>query len=516
MSAIADGRAPGRPAAQAYTAAEVAMVAELARDHPLAWAMHASGWARDRKAGTFTPRYQLAPHLRFLGKHLMRIHRGECRRLLVSMPPRHGKTLLTSRFFLGWWLGKHPDHRVITTTYQARLAQRWSRNIRNDLVQHGPRVFGVAASARAAADDWDLLPMRPRRDDEAPVDGGISAVGIGGALTGKGANVLNGDDLVQGAEQVRNPQVRDNMWDSFEQDLMTRLEPDGAALITMTRWHADDIPGRIIKSQAEGKPVGGEPWEVINLPALAEADDPMGRAPGEALWEDRWSREKLERMRAGMSPEVWDALFQGHPTLAAGNLFKRAHLQRYRIVDGDLVAAGVRIPLAKCLRFVTVDPAFTAKTRSNPTAIAMWAFEPERGLLFLLEMRTARLEPHQVGPAIALALKDANTAVAYVESDTFHGEEMVKIRMSGVPIYEIRPFGDKVGRATAAASMAAQGRLLFPAEARWLASYEEELLTFPQGADDRVDATSYGVHAATKLLFLGVTTEQPVMRRLIV
>lgn len=504
------------PRAATYTAADVAGVRELAADHPLAWAMHASGWSRDRRTGLFRPRYEVAPHLKYLGKHLMRIHRGECKRLLVSMPPRFGKTLLTSRFFLGWWLGKHPDHRVITTTYQARLVQRWSRNVRNDLVRCGPEVFGVAASARAAGDDWDLLPMRPRREDEPPVEGGMSAVGTQGALTGKGAQILNCDDLVKGSEEVRNAQVRENMWDWFEADLMTRLEPDGAALVTMTRWHDDDIPGRIIRSQAEGRPVGGEPWEVINLPALALAEDPLGRAPGESLWESRWPRAKLERMRAGMRADHWESLFQGSPVQAAGNIFKRANFVYYHVTgpagggyraDGfkpdDLLAGpGFSVEAKRLLVYVTVDPAWTTTTRSDHTVIAAWGLEPVSRNLFMLDLARGRLEPHEVGPAMLKMMHRWKTRVAYVERSNFHSDEAATVRSSGVPMFEIQPQSDKVARALPAATFQAQGRLFFPAGAPWLRAYEEELLTFPQGAaDDQVDATSYGVNAAGQVLF---------------
>lgn len=486
---------------QAYTAAEVAEVAQLAYDHPLAWAMHASGWQRDRRTGLFRPRWVPSRHLRHLGRRLMAIHRGECKRLLVSMPPRHGKTMLTSRFFLGWWLGRHPADRVITTTYQARLVQRWSRNIRNDLVRCGPGVFGVAASSRAAADDWDLLPMRPRQEDEQPVEGGISAVGTGGALTGKGANVLNCDDLVRGSEDVRNPQVRDNMGEWFEQDLLTRLEPDGAALVTMTRWHADDIPGRILRSQAEGKPIGGEPWEVINLAALAEEDDPLGRAPGEALWEERWPRERLERIRNGMSPHAWSALYQGQPTPAEGTLFQRGWLTYFDEDRGDFVADRARVSAATLLRFVTVDPAWSKKNSADYSVVMAWGFDRENNRLFVLDVVRRRMTAPELAATIREAMKRWGATLTYVEAQNLKLDEMQVVRRS-VAMREIQPNTDKVARFMPVQAHAAGGRLLFRRGAPWLPALERELLEFGPACeyDDQVDAVSYGVHVANEEL----------------
>lgn len=500
------------PAAANFTAAEVAGVRELAAEHPLAWAMHASGWSRDRKTGLFTPRYQLAPHIRFLGQHLMRIHRGECKRLLVSMPPRHGKTLLTSRFFLGWWLGKHPDHRVITTTYQARLVQRWSRNIRNDLVRCGPEVFGVAASARAAADDWDLLPMRPRRDDEPPVEGGISAVGINGAFTGKGANIVNCDDLVQGAEQVRNPQVRENMWQDFEQEVMTRLEPDAAALVTMTRWHPDDIIGRILRSQAEGRPVGGERWEVINLAALAVEDDPLGRAPGEALWEARFPRKKLERMRDGMSPGAWSALFQGRPTPAEGSLFERGWLRYFDEAAGRYVSDRVSIEASRLLLFVTVDPAWSTKTSADWSVVMTWGLDRQNGRLFLLHVRRGRWAAPRLAQEIRDELQRSGATVAYIEAQNLKLDQMDVLRRSGLPMREIQPNLDKVARFMPVQAWAARGALIFRRGAPWLAELERELLEFRPGCehDDQVDAISYGVNVANTFRASGIIVSESV------
>lgn len=477
----------------------------LARRSPVMWAMHAWGWRRDRRRNVRMPRYRPGPHHDFLEQQLLRIHRGECKRLIVSMPPRHGKTLLTSRFFLGWWLGKHPDHQVLMTTYQAGLVREWSKQIRNDLATHGPAVFGVTASTRAAAERWTLLPM-PGQDEDEVVDGGVTAVGTGGAMTGRGADILLGDDLVSGSEPMRSAPQRDHMGEWFERDLMSRLEPDGAALIIMTRWHSDDIPGRIIRSQEAGSPIGGEPWETINLPALAEENDPMGRAPGEALWEARWPRAKLERMRDGMSPYAWSSLYQGRPVPSEGGLFQQAWLSYYHEQGPDLCSVGsgapFRTPANGLLRYVTVDPAFSKKDSADYTVIASWGLDVGSGRLFLLDLQRARMHAHEVSDAIRAALTRWGATICYVEANNLKQDQMQVIRRSGLPMREIQPNTDKIARAMPATAHMASGLLVFRQGAPWLPDLERELLTFAPGCehDDQVDVVSYGVHQALELV----------------
>lgn len=220
------------------------------------------------------------------------------------MPPRHGKSEFVSRYFPAWYLGRFPDKRIILTSYEAGFASGWGRKARAVLTEFGPEVFGVRVSqASRAGDDWGIEGR----------EGGMVTAGVGGPITGRGADVLIIDDPVKNAEEARSPTIREKVWDWFESTASTRLEPGGSIVLIMTRWHLDDLAGRVVAGQGE---FGREPWTVVNLPALARDNDPIGRAVGEPLWPERYDLKALEPHQA--DPYWWSALYQQDPTAEGG------------------------------------------------------------------------------------------------------------------------------------------------------------------------------------------------------
>jgi len=195
-------------------------------------------------------------------------------RLLIEMPPRHSKTLTVSKLYPTWHMGGNPDHRIMLTSYGKSLALKNSRFARN--VIPSPvyqEMFPITLSKDSkAADAWDLEGF----------EGGIDAMGIAGAAAGKGAHVLIIDDPIKNREQAESAVYRDKLWTSYTDDFLTRLEPAGAIIMQMTRWHMDDLIGRVIKN--EGLVENGGAWQRLRLPAIAEDNDPLGRDEGEALW----------------------------------------------------------------------------------------------------------------------------------------------------------------------------------------------------------------------------------------
>lgn len=253
-----------------------------------------AGLANLATARTWAP----ARHLRLLNQDLIDVAAGRCRRLLVCMPPRHGKSTLTSHYFPAWFLGRWPDKRVILASYEADFAAGWGRKARDVLTEYGPSLFGVSVREdSAAANRWDI----------AGRSGGMVTAGVGGPITGRGADLLLIDDPVKNAEEARSPTQRNKAWDWYLSTAYTRLEPGGAVVLIMTRWHADDLAGRVLKHARDD---GGEPWRVRKLPAIAEDDDQLGRAPGEALWPERWPLDQLEAIRRTQSAYWWGTLYQ--------------------------------------------------------------------------------------------------------------------------------------------------------------------------------------------------------------
>lgn len=221
------------------------------------------------------------------------------------MPPRHGKSELCSKYLPSWYLGTFPEHRVILSSYEAAYAASWGRKARNLLEEHGQTLGVKVAESPSAADAWDI----------AGHAGGMVTAGAGGAITGKGANLLIIDDPHKNAEEAASATIRNKIWDWWQSTAYTRLEPDGAAVVIQTRWHQDDLCGRLIKDAMDG----GEKWRVLKLPAINDR--------GEALWPERYSVERLQQIRRAVGEYYWSALYQQEPTPREGMLFKTSELE---------------------------------------------------------------------------------------------------------------------------------------------------------------------------------------------
>jgi predicted phage terminase large subunit-like protein len=224
-------------------------------------------------------------------------------RLIVTMPPGHGKTMLASKYFPAWYLGTFPDRKVIVTSATDTLAVECSIFARDFLREFGPSEFEVNVRRDISANDnWQLAQ-----------GGGMRAAGVRANIMGQRANLLIIDDFFKDVKDSLSETTRKDIDEWFLSTSRTRLFADGAVLIVATRWNIDDLIGRRIKAMANG----GEHWHVIDFPALAETSDVLGRQPGDALWEAAWPRKALERLRADFIASgygwMWEALYQGHP-----------------------------------------------------------------------------------------------------------------------------------------------------------------------------------------------------------
>lgn len=254
--------------------------------------------------------YKRADHLELLNKALLKVASGEIKRLAVHMPPRYSKSQTCSHYLPVWWLGQHPEHEVILGSYGQALAEDWGRRTRDTMREHGEQVFGL--KVREDSDSvarWQLENHR----------GGMRAVGIGGAMTGRGANLLIIDDPVKNSEEAFSAVIQKRNAEWWDGTAYTRLEPDAAVILMMTRWHTNDLAGYIRSKSTEQ-------WTVIELPALAEHDDPLGRAVGVALWPDRFSQVAVEAQRdelcaTDMGKYYWEAEYQQHPSIPEGLLY---------------------------------------------------------------------------------------------------------------------------------------------------------------------------------------------------
>ncbi len=231
-----------------------------------------------------------------------------CRRLLVSMPPQHGKSEFCSRYLPAWYLGTNPNKRVILTSYEAEFASSWGAKARGLLQEHGG-LFGVSVDQSSSAKDhWTI----------AGHDGGMMTAGCGGPITGKGADLLICDDLLKNHEEAHSKKIRDKAWDWLRSTAYTRLQPNAAVIAIGTRWHEDDPIGRLLVEMENG----GEMWRVVKFPAVGN--------DGSALWPARFGLDELAVKRQFLGSYLWSALYQQEPIPDGGGMFKR---EWFEIVD---------------------------------------------------------------------------------------------------------------------------------------------------------------------------------------
>ncbi len=252
------------------------------------------------------PKFEVADHHKLVFEKLEAMERGEISRLIISMPPRHSKSLIVSELMPAWFLGRNPERQVILSAYGSSLAQRFGGRVRNLLKTNTYKtLFGNILS-----DD-----SQSKSEFETKDGGSLSAVGVGGAITGKGADLLLIDDPVKSRAEAESHTFRESTKDWYNADAYTRLMPDGKIILIGTRWHEDDLIGYLLREKQH------ENWEVVTLPAIAEGKDELGRKSGDALWKERYPLNKLQMIRKSLPSRDWESLYQQKPLSAIGGAY---------------------------------------------------------------------------------------------------------------------------------------------------------------------------------------------------
>ena len=419
-------------------------------------------------------------HLLHIQAHLDKVTDGSIKRLILCVPPRHGKSEMTTVRYPIYRLAHDPKFRVIVGAYNQRLANKFSRKMRKLVRQIGatktatgaPHPLQFARDAKAV-EDW-----------ETSEGGGVRAVGVGGGVTGMGANLIVIDDPVKSRKEANSEVYRETVWEWYSEDIYTRLEPGGAIVVIMTRWHEDDLVGRLI---AEAKN-GGEEWVVINLPALAEADDPLGREIGEALCPERYDEDALERI-AKVLKNGFFALFQQRPQPAEGSTFKRKWFQVHD-----------RAPLGlKWVRYW--DLALSTNKGADWTCSAAIAID-EDGVLYIRDMIRGQWEWPDAKKIIVQTML-SEPKVAHGIELKMHGlaalqELQREARVAHISLRGVGVDGDKEERAAAWSDRAESGKVVLIA-GEWVNDFLLEVTQFPNAAhDDQVDTVSGGVVMVAK------------------
>ncbi|MDR3718382.1 MAG: phage terminase large subunit [Bryobacteraceae bacterium] len=407
-----------------------------------------------------------APHHRLLMQELMRLESGESDRLMVLMPPGSAKSTYVSVLFPAWWLHRRPRSAIIAVSHTADLSEHFGRQVRRLAGEHQEALGYRLLAGERAAGRWST--------DQG---GSYFATGVRGPITGRRADLVVIDDPIKSHSEADSIAYRDHVWDWYRSDLITRLRPGGRIVLVMTRWHPDDLGGRLLES--------GDRWRVLRLPAMAEADDPLGRAPGEALWPDWEDGEALERKRQMVGSRVWAALFQQSPRQSGGVLFPAQRIDASEAAPADV--REVRAwDLAATPAGLGHDPDWT---------VGLKLAREVSGKYIVTDLVRLRGGPHEVEEAIlATAHRDGRNVLIGLPQDPGqagkHQVSWLVSRLAGYRVSASIESGAKLTRALPVAAQAEAGNLRV-VRAAWNREFIDELRDFPHGRhDDQVDALS--------------------------
>ena len=414
-------------------------------------------------------------------------------RLMIFSHPRSGKSEIVSRRAPAWFEGKDPDLSIIATSYGADLASRMNRDVqriidsdRYRLVFKNTTLYGrnVRSSAQGKAlrnnDIFEIVGHQ----------GVYRSAGVGGGITGMGADVLIIDDVCKDKKEADSKTYRDNVWEWYTSTAYTRLSTGGGVLIIMTRWHQDDLAGRLLTKMADDT---GDDWEVMSFPAIAETNE-KHRKTGEALDPARFPLEQLAKIKKAVGTRVWEALYQQHPAALEGNIFRREWWRFWRYswepAIPDLENRTVIIPDDLDTWCSSWDCAFKKLSDSDRVAGGVWAVKGANK--YLCDMYWDRMTFTETVKALKEQRKDWPQVQAWIVEDKANGTAVIDTLKSDIPgLIAIEPHGGKEARASATSPQVEAGNIYLRLHARWRDEYIEEHANFPEAThDDAVDQQS--------------------------
>ena len=418
-----------------------------------------------------------------------RVARGDLKRLIINMPPRHTKSEFASYLLPSWFLGKYPEKKIIQTAHTAELAVGFGRKVRNLVSSDEYRkVFDtVLSSDSKAAGRWNT-----------DAGGDYFAIGVGGAVTGKGADLLIIDDPHSEQEAKQgNPAVFDNVYEWYTSGPRQRLQPGGAIIIVMTRWSKRDLTGQILKNAGKE---GVDQWEIIDFPAIMPSGTP--------LWPAFWSKTALEALKAELPVAKWEAQYQQNPTSEEGAIIKREH---WRIWEKDHAP--------DCDYIIqSWDTAFEKNNRADYSACTTWGVFDQvnqhgdlRANIILLDAFKGRLEFPELKKQALELYQEWEPDTLIVEKRAAGAPLIYEMRKMGIPLSEFTPGkgNDKISRVNAISDLFASGVVWCP-ETRWAEEVMDELASFPNGDhDDLVDSSSQALMRFRQGGFIAIDSDEP-------
>ena len=436
-------------------------------------------------------------HHKVMAKKFQEIAEGKCKRLIINMPPRHTKSEFASFMLPAWFLGKFPDKKIIQCSNTAELAVGFGRKVRNLVGSDAyHKVFpdvGLKSDSKAAG-RWDTN------------KGGMYfAIGVGGTVTGKGADLLIIDDPhseQEAAIAASNPEVYDKVYEWYSSGPRQRLQPGGAIVVVMTRWSLRDLTGRILKSSIERD---GDEWEIINFPAILPSSKP--------LWPAFWPLSELLALKEELPVGKWSAQYQQSPTSEEGALVKR---DWWKLWEGN------RPPPCEFI-IQSWDTAFTKNERSDYSACTTWGVfykdeDRKDPNIILLDAYKERLEFPELKEQALIMYKEWEPDACIVEAKAAGSPLIFELRRMGIPVSEFTPTrgNDKIARLNSVTDLFASGKVWAPGT-RWADEVIEQMAAFPNSDhDDLVDSSTQALIRFRKGGFISLPSDEedePIYRR---
>jgi predicted phage terminase large subunit-like protein len=416
------------------------------------------------------PSFIAGNHHKIFGEKLERVARGELKRLIVNMPPRHTKSEFASYLFPAWVMGQKPHTKIIQATHTAELAVGFGRKVKNlldsDIYRDVFPDIQLARDAKASG-RWST-----------GMGGEYYAVGVGGALAGRGADLCIIDDPVS-EQDALSPAALDNIYEWYTSGPRQRLQPGGAIIIVMTRWSIRDLTAKVLQKQAEG---GADQWEVVEFPAIFPETDNV-------LWPEFWSRDELDGVRASIPVAKWNAQYLQNPTAEEGAIIKREWWNVWDHDDPPVVDYVIQ----------SYDTAFTKSERADYSAITTWGvFYPDEGdeaAIILLDSEKGRWEFPELKDAAMRLYEEFEPDMVLIEQKASGTPLTQDLRKMGIPVSGFTPGrgADKFSRMNACAPVFESGMVWCP-ETRWAEEVIEECASFPNGEhDDLADSMTQAI-----------------------
>jgi len=414
------------------------------------------------------PEMLVGEHHRIIAEALDRVIAGKCKRLMIAMPPRHGKSQMGSYLFPAYLMGRDPRSKLIVASHTAELAQRFGRMIRNLMEEDKykelfPNML-LSVDSKAAG-RWNT-----QQGGEA------FFIGKGGAMTGRGGDVIILDDILD-EQDAMSDTAMENTWEWYTSGPRQRLQPNGAIVVINTRWKTDDLSGRLLKMHGQVK---SDQWELLEFPAILPS--------GGSLWPGFWPIDELEKVKMSIGLKKWNAQWQQQPTNEDGAVLKRNWWKRWKHDEPPECSYVIQ----------TYDTAYSKKETADYSVISTWGvFVPSADSgpnLILLSVKRGRWDFPELKRVARDEYRYWNPDNVLIEAKATGTPLQQELRKMGIPVTMYSPGGrrsgqDKISRANAVAPILESGMIWYPEQQDWAEEMVEECAAFPNGShDDQVDA----------------------------